>query len=180
MGSKEEAIGLYLLGVLHNGISKGVYDELTPIQQAMVERKGGAYALQPDVRALFSVALTGGVFDIIHPGHLLTLREARKQADVLVAVVATDETVKTRKGAEPMHTQDERAELVGALKPVDLAIVGVARWQDTLARVSPDVVVYGYDQKPMELPPGMRMVQLTSQGANPNSKTGRVREAFGL
>ncbi|VVB56706.1 FAD synthase [uncultured archaeon] len=184
MGSKEEAIQLYLLGVQNWGITKAVYDELNDIQRTMVHPKPGArdgsYALNEDVRSLFSVALSGGVFDIIHPGHIHTLQEARKQADVLVVVVATDETVTKAKGREPLHTQNERAELAGALKPVDLAIVGVSRWQDTLARVSPDVVVFGYDQKPLPLPPELKVVQLTTHHPNPNSKTGKVREAFGL
>ncbi len=142
--------------------------------------------LFPEHRRLFSVVLTGGVFDVIHPGHLHTLTEAKKAGAfahkpvVLVVVVASDENVKKRKGHEPLHTAAERAELVGSLKPVDLAIVGVSRWQDTLARVGPDVVVFGYDQTPMELPEGIRVVHLTSHGANPNSKTGKVRERLGL
>lgn len=143
--------------------------------------------LFPEQRRLFSVVLTGGVFDVIHPGHLHTLAEAKKagfgiagKPVVLVVVVASDENVKKSKGHEPLHTAAERAELVGSLKPVDLAIIGVSRWQDTLARVQPDVVVFGYDQTPMELPPSIKVVHLTSHGANPNSKTGRVREKLGL
>lgn len=183
MGSREEAIGLYLLGVAHHGITKSVYDELSDVQKTMVQEKRNApdsqYVLQPDVRSLFTVALTGGVFDIIHPGHILTLSEAKRQADVLVAVVATDDTVRAKKGREPLHMQEERRELVQALKPVDLAIIGVARWQDTLARVSPDVVVFGHDQQKMDIP-GVRTVQLSAQAPNPHSKTSAVREKLGL
>jgi cytidyltransferase-like protein len=180
MGSKEEAISLFLLGVKQGGITKEAYDELTEIQQAMLERKNSHYALLPNARSLFSVALTGGVFDIIHPGHILTLKEAKKHADVLVVVVATDETVKAKKGIEPIHNQNERAELVGALKPVDLAIVGAQRWQDTLARVSPDIVIFGYDQTPLELPPSIKWVKLSVHSPNPNSKTQKLRETVGL
>ena len=159
------------------------------ISRYLTALRSGAAApiiLFPEQRRLFLVVLTGGVFDVIHPGHLHTLSEAKKAGAfahkpvVLVVVVASDENVTKRKGHEPLHTAAERAELVGALKPVDLAILGVARWQDTLARVSPDVVVFGYDQKPMELPAGIKVVHLTSSGANPNSKTGKVRERLGL
>lgn len=160
------------------------------ISRYLAALRSGAAAstlLFPEQRRLFSVVLTGGVFDVIHPGHLHTLTEAKKAGEkangrpvVLIVVVASDENVKNRKGHEPLHTAAERAELVGALKPVDLAIVGVSRWQDTLARVQPDVVVFGYDQKPMELPAGIKVVHLTSSGANPNSKTGKVRERLGL
>ena len=160
------------------------------ISRYLAALRAGASAssiLFPEQRRLFTVAITGGVFDVIHPGHLHTLAEAKKAAQapsgkpvVLIVVVATDENVKKRKGHEPLHTAQERAELVGSLKLVDLAISGVSRWQDTLARVGPDVVVFGYDQKPMELPAGIRAVHLTSSGANPNSKTGKVRERIGL
>ena len=160
------AISRYL-AALHNGAS-------------------AASILFPEQRRLFSVVLTGGVFDVIHPGHLHTLQEAKKAAQtsgkpvVLIVVVATDANVSARKGREPLHTQDERAALVQALKPVDLAIVGLSRWQDTLARVGPDVVVFGYDQKPLPLPSQIKVVHLTSHGANPNSKTGKVRDQLGL
>ena len=189
MGSREEAISLYLLSVHEDGIPKSLYDTLTDVQKTMVEESGGTrpgmrgagggviYTLQPDVRSLFAVALTGGVFDIIHPGHVHTLMEAKKEADVLVVVVATDETVRTKKGREPLHSQDERAELVNSLKPVDLAIVGVSDWKQTLKRVSPDIVVFGYDQTLMDIP-GVRTRQLATQV--PNAKTSAVRDKLGL
>ena len=155
--------------------------------QALRSGASSASILFPEHRRLFRVVLTGGVFDVIHPGHLHTLREAKKAGAsqsgkpvLLIVVVASDENVTKRKGHEPLHTAAERAELVGSLKPVDLAIPGVSRWQDTLARVGPDVVVFGYDQKPMELPPSIKVVHLASSGANPNSKTGKVREKLGL
>jgi len=183
MGSKEEAIALYLLGVAHGGLTKAVYDELNDVQKTMVGemRENGrlSYTLHSDVRSLFIVALTGGVFDIIHPGHVNTLNEAKKQADVLVVVVATDATVRKKKEREPLHTQEERAELAGALKPVDLAIVGASDWKATLMRVSPDLVVYGYDQTPMDIS-GVRTLQLSTRVEKPNSKTSAVRDKLGL
>ncbi|MFH1095438.1 MAG: adenylyltransferase/cytidyltransferase family protein [Candidatus Micrarchaeota archaeon] len=165
-------------------------DPLISIQRYLSALRSGASAstvLFPEQRRQFRVVLTGGVFDVIHPGHLHTLNEARKAGAnasgkpvVLVVVVSTDENVAKRKGREPLHSAAERSALVEALKPVDLAIVGVSRWQDTLARVAPDVVVFGYDQTPMPLPDEIKVVHLTSHGANPNSKTGKVRDRLGF
>lgn len=177
MGDKAQAIAAYLqaLGAASPSASPGSgAPPSAPPSPPLLP------AVPPDPRRLFKVVLTGGVFDLIHPGHLHTLEQAKKEGDVLVVVVAADENVERRKGRPPLHTADERAALVGALKPVDMALVGVSRWQDTLARVGPDVVVFGYDQKPMELPSGIRSVHLQSHGANPNSKTGKVRDTLGL
>ena len=62
------------------------------------------------------VVLAGGVFDIIHPGHIHTLREAASLGDVLVVVIATDRTAVKMKRRRPLHSQEQRRDLVGALK----------------------------------------------------------------
>ncbi len=49
-----------------------------------------------------------GTFDLIHPGHIYYLREARKCADELVVVVACDENVKDEKGEFPSNSEEER------------------------------------------------------------------------
>lgn len=87
-----------------------------------------------------------GVFDILHLGHVHYLTEAKARGDELVVVVATDTTVRARKG-EPVFDEETRRRLVAALKPVDEAIVG--REEDHLAtveRVDPDLIALGYDQ----------------------------------
>ncbi len=88
-----------------------------------------------------------GVFDIIHPGHISYLEQARSYGDELVVVVANDDTVRRGKH-EPITPEAMRARVVGALKPVDRAIVG-GRGDilDTVRYVRPDVIVLGYDQK---------------------------------
>ena len=67
--------------------------------------------------------MASGVFDIIHPGHLHYLEESRRLGDELIVVVATDNTVRKRKH-EPITPEKMRVELVAALKPVDMAILG--------------------------------------------------------
>ena len=66
------------------------------------------------------IVLAGGVFDIIHPGHIHTLNAAKLLGDVLVVVVATDNTAVKMKKRTPIHSQEQRQELVNSLEVVDL------------------------------------------------------------
>lgn len=179
MGTKDEAIILYLTQVLNNGLSKTDYDDMSELQKLMVEKKGDKYFLSSEYRKLFSVALTGGVFDIIHPGHIYTLMNAKKEANLLIVIIATDDTVRIRKGRPPLHLEDERVQLVNALKPVDLAIIGVKDWRETYDRIRPDVVVFGHDQDPKQID-GVKIVQLKKSIDTPNAKTSAVRDKLGL
>ena len=90
--------------------------------------------------------MASGVFDLLHPGHLYYLKEAKKLGDELVVVVATDNTVRKRKH-EPITPQEMRLEMVEALKPVDMAVLG---HEDdmfkTVEELKPDIIALGYDQ----------------------------------
>ena len=93
------------------------------------------------------IVLAGGVFDIIHPGHIHTLNAAKALADVLVVAIATDKTAQKMKKRPPLHNQELRRELVSYLSMVDVAIVG--HEEDifqTVKEVKPDIIVLGYDQ----------------------------------
>ena len=88
-----------------------------------------------------------GVFDILHTGHLHYLSEAKRLGDELIVVVATDATVRRRKH-EPITPERMRVELVGALKPVDKAVLGKeGDMFDIVAELHPDVIALGYDQQ---------------------------------
>ena len=63
-------------------------------------------------RDALRIVLAGGVFDIIHPGHISTLNAAKALGDVLVVVVATDNTAIKMKKRNPLHSQKKRQELV--------------------------------------------------------------------
>ena len=93
------------------------------------------------------IILAGGVFDIIHPGHIHTLNAAKALGGVLVVAIATDKTAKKMKKRSPLHTQELRRELVSCLSMVDKAIVG---HEDdifqTVKEVKPNIIVLGYDQ----------------------------------
>lgn len=177
MNSRE----LYLLSVQENGISEAIFAKLSRKEKSMLRGQGGKYWLIPSERQKFTVSLTGGAFDVLHIGHVLTLSEAKRLADILIVVVATDATVEKRKGKKPIHDAAYRAQMVASLKPVDLAIVGASDPMQTFARVSPDIVAFGYDQKPMPLPDGVKSVHLEHIKADPLlAKTSRIIRDLGL
>ena len=91
--------------------------------------------------------MASGVFDLIHPGHISYLQQARAYGDELVVVIACDETVRRQKH-EPITPDYMRAKIVGSLKPVDRAIVGKNNGNifDTVREIQPDVIVLGFDQ----------------------------------
>lgn len=97
--------------------------------------------------------MASGVFDLIHPGHISYLEQARSYGDELVVVIACDATVRQKKH-DPITPEAMRARVVGALKPVDRVIIGGdGDIFDTVRYVKPDVIVLGFDQgfDPQEL-----------------------------
>jgi len=98
-------------------------------------------------RGSIRVVLAGGVFDIIHPGHLHTLRGAKALGNVLIVVVATDTTAHKMKNRIPLHNMELRRELVSSLSMVDHALVGhEGDIFKTVQFVRPDIIALGYDQ----------------------------------
>ena len=112
------------------------------------------YTLSEQGRRLIRVVLAGGVYDVLHVGHLAALTEAKALGDVLIVVVATDITVETLKGRKPVVPEEDRRALVEGLKPVDLAILGYEDvgfgFEQVLDEVKPDIVAFGYDQEHLE------------------------------
>jgi cytidyltransferase-like protein len=93
------------------------------------------------------IVLAGGVFDIIHPGHIHTLTAAKALGDVLVVAIATDKTAQKMKKMTPLHNQELRCELVSSLSMVDEAIIGHEEdIFETVKEIKPDIIALGYDQ----------------------------------
>ena len=97
------------------------------------------------------MVLATGVFDLLHLGHLRFLEESKRKGgprSKLVVVVARDKTVFRRKGRGPIIPEDQRRELVAALRVVDRAIMGREEIDllGILKEVRPDIVSVGYDQ----------------------------------
>ena len=134
----------------HSGRILSCLEEMGFIQGEKPSRGPGprTYTLSPEGRRMLRIVLTGGVFDIIHIGHLTTLREAKEFGDILVVVVARDEVVEKVKGKKPINREGNRVKLVGSLKPVDLAVLGDPRDIFRIVEViEPDIIALGYDQK---------------------------------
>jgi D-beta-D-heptose 7-phosphate kinase/D-beta-D-heptose 1-phosphate adenosyltransferase len=93
------------------------------------------------------VVFTNGVFDLLHPGHVRYLQAARAEGDVLLVAVNSDRSVRAIKGPDrPLVPENERAEVIAALRCVDAAVVFD---EDTpasiIADLQPDVLVKGAD-----------------------------------
>lgn len=93
------------------------------------------------------VVLAGGVFDIIHPGHIHTLRAAKALGNVLVVVIATDKTAQKMKNRIPLHNMELRKDLVKSLSMVDYAVVGYeGDIFKSVEIIKPNIIALGYDQ----------------------------------
>jgi len=93
------------------------------------------------------VVLAGGVFDIIHPGHIHTLRAAKALGNVLVVVIATDKTAQKMKSRIPLHNMELRKDLVRSLSMVDYAVVGYeGDIFKSVELIKPNIIALGYDQ----------------------------------
>lgn len=93
------------------------------------------------------VVFTNGVFDVLHPGHVRYLQQARALGDVLIVGLNADASVRRNKGPRrPINDQDERAEILAALACVDAVVIFA---EDTPAEIvkaiEPDVLVKGAD-----------------------------------
>ena len=138
-------------------------------------------------RNSLKVVLAGGVFDIIHPGHIHTLNAAKKLGDILVVVVATDNTAVKLKKRRPLHNQEQRQELVEALSMVDLCLVGQEDDMfKTVNHVRPQTIALGYDQVHQEkfIMDGCKRIQLDAKVARlqspiPESSSSKIEKEYG-
>ncbi|MBD3261344.1 MAG: adenylyltransferase/cytidyltransferase family protein [Candidatus Altiarchaeales archaeon] len=90
-----------------------------------------------------------GVFDLLHPGHIFYLNNAKQLGDRLVVVVASDETVKKR-NKKALVREKQRLEVVGALKPVDDVVLGGEsehRFLEVIHQINPQIIALGPDQE---------------------------------
>jgi rfaE bifunctional protein nucleotidyltransferase chain/domain len=97
-----------------------------------------------------TVVFTNGVFDLLHPGHVRYLRDARALGDALIVAVNSDRSVRANKGpSRPINPEDERAELLLALDCVDAAVVfDEDTPHEIVSRIQPDILVKGADWGP--------------------------------
>src|SRR3954469_14357475 len=93
------------------------------------------------------IVFTNGVFDILHPGHVRYLRDARSHGDLLIVGLNSDASVRRNKGpSRPINPEQERAEVVAALESVDAVAIFDDDTPDAIIKqVQPDVLVKGAD-----------------------------------
>jgi rfaE bifunctional protein nucleotidyltransferase chain/domain len=96
-----------------------------------------------------TVVFTNGVFDLLHPGHVRYLRDARREGDALLVAINSDRSVRAIKGpARPLNPASERAEVLAALECVAAVVVfDEDNPQEIISRLQPDVLVKGADWK---------------------------------
>ena len=93
------------------------------------------------------VVFTNGCFDLIHPGHIRSLEQARAMGDILVVGLNSDASVRGLKGpARPVLSENDRAAILAALAAVDFVVLfDRPTPRELLARLRPDVLVKGAD-----------------------------------
>jgi D-beta-D-heptose 7-phosphate kinase / D-beta-D-heptose 1-phosphate adenosyltransferase len=94
-----------------------------------------------------TIVFTNGCFDVLHRGHVEYLQFCRRQGDVVVVGLNSDDSVRTIKGPErPINNQQDRAVLLAALEAVDyVTIFEEPTPLSLIRRVRPDVLVKGED-----------------------------------
>jgi D-beta-D-heptose 7-phosphate kinase/D-beta-D-heptose 1-phosphate adenosyltransferase len=94
------------------------------------------------------IVFTNGVFDILHPGHIRYLRDARALGDLLMVGLNSDRSVKALAKApgRPINSENERAEILGALASVDAVVIFDEETpHEIISALQPDVLVKGAD-----------------------------------
>lgn len=94
--------------------------------------------------------LVGGCFDILHPGHVIFLQKAKKEGDLLIVLLESDEKIKVLKGdVRPLHTQIDRAKVLAGVKFVDFIILlpylkTKSGYDKVVKKISPNVIAATY------------------------------------
>ena len=152
--------------------------------------KSDAIALVERTRAQRkTIVFTNGVFDILHPGHVRYLREARALGDLLIVGINSDRSVKALAKApdRPINPENDRAEVLSALASVDAVVIFD---QDTpheiIKALQPDVLVKGADWgenaivgRDVVEARGGKVVRIQlAEGYSTTSLISRIRSAF--
>ena len=113
-----------------------------------VKSLAGAAAFAASLRTAGQrVVFTNGVFDILHPGHVRYLQQARALGGALIVGLNADASVRRNKGPErPINDEQERAEILAALECVDAVVIfGEDTPAEIIKAIQPDVLVKGAD-----------------------------------
>ena len=131
-----------LENAIHHREETGVMDETT-LKAIIIEAKARGE----------KIVMTNGCFDILHPGHVSYLENARKLGDRLIVAVNTDESVKRLKGeSRPINDLNARMAVLAGLASVDWVVPFAEDTpQRLIGEILPDLLVKGGDYKPEEI-----------------------------
>ncbi len=99
------------------------------------------------------IVFTNGCFDLLHPGHIYYLKEAKKKGDILILGLNSDSSLRKLKGkGRPLIPQKDRAEVLANFEFIDyIFIFNELTPQEAIRAISPDVLVKGGDYKKEEI-----------------------------
>ena len=114
---------------------------------AVLSREQAAQFAADAHAAGYRVVFTNGVFDLLHPGHVRYLQQARSLGDLLIVGLNSDRSVRANKGPDrPIAQEAERAEVLAALACVDaVTVFDEETPHDVIADLQPDILVKGAD-----------------------------------
>ena len=117
------------------------------ISKQLVKKIKTSYILTKKGRKNIKVVFTGGVYDIIHPGHIHTLKNSKQEGDLLIVSIARDNRVIKIKGRKPINNEKMRTILVSAIRYVDFTVLGSkGDIFGIVKKIEPNVITIGYDQ----------------------------------
>ncbi len=135
------------------------------------------------------VVFTNGCFDLLHPGHVRYLQQARALGEVLIVALNSDRSVRELKGpGRPILTEAERSEVMAALGCVDYVMVfDDPTPRETIASLLPDILVKGGDwgvdrivgREEVEAAGGQVLSLPFVEGCSTTDVIGRIVERFG-
>jgi cytidyltransferase-like protein len=142
-GECKDLIRLYPLNLIPKKILNEHIERLR--KKGLIDSK--SYKLTKKGRENIKVGLLGGVFDIVHVGHIESIKEAKRYVDILVIVIARDKTVYKNKNRYPINNEIMRLYVIKEFKDVDIAILGDERdFMKPVMKIEPDIIFLGYDQ----------------------------------
>ena len=117
------------------------------ISKQLVRKIKSNYILTEKGRNNIKVVLTGGVYDIIHPGHIHTLKNSKQEGDLLIVSIARDNRVIKIKGRKPINNEKRRTILVSSIRYVDFTLLGSkGDIFGVVKKIKPNIITIGYDQ----------------------------------
>ncbi len=99
------------------------------------------------------IVFTNGCFDMVHAGHVAYLEDARREGDILVVALNSDNSVKRLKGdGRPINKEIDRQRIIAALASVDyVTLFDEDDPKEIVEKLQPDVIVKGSDWKVDEI-----------------------------